>query len=220
MNVTHGLRRARCRSTAAGSPRSSATGSGPGRRRATVLPVSPVLCVRGGIGADDRVAVLMLKQDRDLELYLAVAWAGAVVVPVNIRWSPAEIEDSLRDCRPVLLIVDNAFAKDTTSHLAEAIEEMRKTAGEGHRVQQARERVVARQAILKLQKIPKQHLPVTREVGKVDAALRAVDRAHQRYRQHLQKLVPRRVARPWIRQRRKSSHPAIPSTPPTPGVDT
>ena len=176
-----------------------------------------------GIGGADRVALLMLKQDRYLELYLAVAWAGAVIVPVNIRWSPAEIEDSLRDCRPMLLVVHNALSKDATSHLAEAIEEMRKTAGEGHRGQQARERVVARQAILKLQKIPEQRLPVTREVrkvGKVDAALRAVDRTHQRYRQHLQKLVPRRVARPWIRQRRKSSHPAIPSTPPTPGVDT
>ena len=64
-----------------------------------------------GIGAGDRVGVLMLNQDRYLELYLAVAWAGAVIVPVNIRWSPAEIEDSLRDCRPLALVVDNAFAE-------------------------------------------------------------------------------------------------------------
>jgi long-chain acyl-CoA synthetase len=53
----------------------------------------------------------MLNQDRYLELYLAVAWAGAVIVPVNIRWSPTEIEDSLRDCRPMALVVDDAFAE-------------------------------------------------------------------------------------------------------------
>jgi long-chain acyl-CoA synthetase len=64
-----------------------------------------------GIVAGDRVAVLMLNQDRYLELYLGVAWAGAVVVPVNTRWSAAEIEDSLRDCRPVALAVDDAFAE-------------------------------------------------------------------------------------------------------------
>ena len=96
---------------------------------------------------------------------------------------------------------------------------MPKTAGEGHRVQQAeqaRERVVARQAILKLEKIPEQCLPVTRELGKVDAALRAADRTHQRYSQPLQKLVPRRVPRPWIRQRRKAvtqqSHRPLPNS--------
>ena len=55
--------------------------------------------------------MLMLNQDRYLEMYLAVAWAGAVIVPVNIRWSTAEIEDSLRDCRPMALVVDDAFAE-------------------------------------------------------------------------------------------------------------
>src|SRR5690242_14428095 len=58
-----------------------------------------------GVGIGGRVAVLMLNQDRYLELYLAVAWAGAVIVPVNTRWSQAEIGDSLRDCRPSLLVV-------------------------------------------------------------------------------------------------------------------
>lgn len=40
-----------------------------------------------------------------------VARPGVVIVPVNIRWSPPEIEDPLRDCRPVILIVDDAFAQ-------------------------------------------------------------------------------------------------------------
>ena len=63
-------------------------------------------------------------QDRYLELYLAVAWAGAVIVPVNIRWSPAEIEDSLRDCRPMALVEDDAFA-ELGGKLAHSIESLR-----------------------------------------------------------------------------------------------
>jgi long-chain acyl-CoA synthetase len=62
------------------------------------------------IGKGDRVAILMLNQDRYFELYLAIAWAGAVVVPLNIRWSAAENQDCLSDCRPKLLFVDAAFA--------------------------------------------------------------------------------------------------------------
>ena len=63
-----------------------------------------------GLGKGDLAAVLMLNQDRYLELYLALAWAGAVIVPLNIRWSAAENEDAVRDCQPKLLFVDAAFA--------------------------------------------------------------------------------------------------------------
>lgn len=63
-----------------------------------------------GVGKGDRVAVLMLNQDRYIELYMAVAWAGAVIVPLNIRWSAIENEDAVRDCRPKALFVDAAFA--------------------------------------------------------------------------------------------------------------
>jgi long-chain acyl-CoA synthetase len=63
-----------------------------------------------GVGKGDRVAILMLNQDRYLELFLAVAWAGAVIVPLNIRWSALENEDAVRDCTPKLLFVDAAFA--------------------------------------------------------------------------------------------------------------
>ena len=58
----------------------------------------------------DRVAVLSMNSDRYLELYLAVGWAGAVIVPLNIRWSPLENEDAMRDCRAEILFVDKAFA--------------------------------------------------------------------------------------------------------------
>src|SRR5262249_37326715 len=63
-----------------------------------------------GVGRGERVAVLMLNQDRYLELYLAVAWLGAVIVPLNIRWSAIENEDAIRDCSPQLLVADAAFA--------------------------------------------------------------------------------------------------------------
>lgn len=64
-----------------------------------------------GVSPGDRVAILMLNQDRYLELYLAIAWAAAVVAPLNIRWTAGENEDCLTDCRPKLLFVDRAFAK-------------------------------------------------------------------------------------------------------------
>jgi long-chain acyl-CoA synthetase len=63
-----------------------------------------------GVRRGDRVAVLMLNSDRYLELYLGIAWAGLVIVPTNIRWSQAEILDSLHDCRASALVVDKAFA--------------------------------------------------------------------------------------------------------------
>ena len=63
-----------------------------------------------GVGRGDRVAVLSLNQDRYVELYLGVAWAGAVIVPLNIRWSAPENEDALRDSRPKVLVVDAAFS--------------------------------------------------------------------------------------------------------------
>jgi long-chain acyl-CoA synthetase len=110
MNVTHGLRRAL-------QVNAGGTATVFGERRRTWAEVGERVARAAGalramgVGAGDRVAVLMLNQDRYLELYLAVAWAGAVIVPVNIRWSPAEIEDSLRDCRPMILVLDDAFAE-------------------------------------------------------------------------------------------------------------
>jgi long-chain acyl-CoA synthetase len=63
-----------------------------------------------GVARGQRVAILMLNQDRYVELYLAIAWIGAVVVPLNIRWNSAENQDCLTDCRPSLFVVDAPFA--------------------------------------------------------------------------------------------------------------
>lgn len=59
----------------------------------------------------DRVAYLGLNSDRYYEYLFAVPWIGAVVNPVNIRWSPAEIGYSLLDSGTRVLLVDDAFAK-------------------------------------------------------------------------------------------------------------
>src|SRR3954452_2565120 len=109
MNVTQGLRRV-LQTNATGI----ATVDGARRRSWREIGERVAKLAGGlqqlGINRGDRVAVLMLNSDRYLELYLGIAWAGAVIVPTNIRWSRAEIEDSLRDCRAAALVVDKAFA--------------------------------------------------------------------------------------------------------------
>ncbi len=64
-----------------------------------------------GLGPGDRVAMLSLNSDRYHEYLLAVPWAGGVVTPVNIRWSPAEIAFSLEDAGAAILLVDDTFSR-------------------------------------------------------------------------------------------------------------
>jgi acyl-CoA synthetase (AMP-forming)/AMP-acid ligase II len=66
-----------------------------------------------GIAPGERVAILSLNSDRYLEYYVAVPWAGAVVVPLNIRWSEAELAYALSDCGAAALFIDDAFLKHT-----------------------------------------------------------------------------------------------------------
>lgn len=63
-----------------------------------------------GVGRGGRVAMLALNSDRYHEYLFAVPWADAVLNPVNIRWSPAEIAYSLIDSETRVLIVDDAYA--------------------------------------------------------------------------------------------------------------
>ena len=64
-----------------------------------------------GVQPGDRVAILALNSDRYFEYYFGVPWAGACVVPLNIRWSPVENAYSLTDAGAKILVVDDAFAK-------------------------------------------------------------------------------------------------------------
>ncbi|MEH3148758.1 MAG: long-chain fatty acid--CoA ligase [Methylobacterium frigidaeris] len=63
-----------------------------------------------GVRRGDRVAILALNSDRVLEYYLAVPWIGALVVPLNFRWSTDELIEGLTDSGAKVLFVDDAFA--------------------------------------------------------------------------------------------------------------
>ncbi len=119
MNVTHGLRRA-----LQINPNGLATVFGSRRRNWGEIGERVARLAAGlrslGASAGDRVAMLSLNSDRYLELYLATAWAGAVIVPLNIRWSPLENQDALNDCRAQILFVDKTFAA-TGAALANAV---------------------------------------------------------------------------------------------------
>ena len=62
-----------------------------------------------GLQPGDRVAMLALNSDRYLEYQMAVPWAGGVVNPCNIRWSPAEVLYSIEDCSTCMLLVEDTF---------------------------------------------------------------------------------------------------------------
>jgi len=119
MNITHGLRRA-----LQINPNGLAIVCGERRKnwREVGERVAKLAAGIRGLGAQpgDRVAVLSMNSDRYLELYLAAGWSGTVIVPLNIRWSPLENEDAMRDCRAGILFVDKAFAAVGTA-LAKAI---------------------------------------------------------------------------------------------------
>ena len=94
MNTTHGLRRA-----LQINPNGPATVFGDRRRswREVGERVARLASGLRSLNANpgDRVAILSLNSDRYLELYLATAWAGVVIVPLNIRWNQAEDADAL-----------------------------------------------------------------------------------------------------------------------------
>lgn len=60
---------------------------------------------------------------------------------------------------------------------------------------------MARQAILKAQKFPKQNFAVLGKLGKVHTGLRAAKPGRQRNHQHVRKLVTLRIPRPRVRNR-------------------
>ena len=72
-----------------------------------------------GVGPGDRVAILALNSDLYTEFLSACWWAGAAVVPMNIRWTAAEHAYSLKDSGARVLFVDAAFA-GLTAGLTEA----------------------------------------------------------------------------------------------------
>lgn len=85
------------------------------RRRTWAEYKDRISCFAGGlknlgVEDNDRVAILSMNSDRYLEYFFAVPWAGAVVVPINIRLAPPEILYTLHDSETKVLLVDDAFA--------------------------------------------------------------------------------------------------------------
>ncbi|WP_328408725.1 acyl-CoA synthetase [Nocardia sp. NBC_00403] len=74
-----------------------------------------------GVRPGDRVAILALNSDRYHEIFFATWWCGAVVNPINIRWSPAEITGALRDAQPSLLLADDSRLSLVTELTAGAL---------------------------------------------------------------------------------------------------
>jgi acyl-CoA synthetase (AMP-forming)/AMP-acid ligase II len=62
-----------------------------------------------GFQTGESAAILALNSDRFLEYFMAVPWAGGVLNPCNIRWSPAEILYSLEDSGSTIMFVDETF---------------------------------------------------------------------------------------------------------------
>lgn len=91
-----------------------------GRTRTWAQTRDRVACLAGALRAQgvlpgERIAVLSLNSDRYTELYFAIWWAGAAIVPMNIRWSVDEHVYSLDDAEAVTLVIDDTFlaiAKD------------------------------------------------------------------------------------------------------------
>ncbi len=63
-----------------------------------------------GFKPGDKVAMWAHNSDRYFEYFFAVIWAGGIMVPVNYRWSPAEVLFSLNDAEVSMLLVDAAFS--------------------------------------------------------------------------------------------------------------
>ena len=68
-----------------------------------------------GCGADDRIAYLCPNTVELLEAYYGVLQAGCVLVPLNLRLAPAELQFVLEDCGARLLAVHPSMAETAES---------------------------------------------------------------------------------------------------------
>ena len=78
-----------------------------------------------GMKQGDRVAVLAMNSESYLETFFSVTFAGALIVPLNIRLSLQELIDVLKDCDCKFLLVDEPLLTHVQPIRA-AIETIRK----------------------------------------------------------------------------------------------
>lgn len=76
-----------------------------------IEPCAAWLWHRCGVRAGDRVAYLGYNHADQITLLFALAYLGAVQVPLNYRLAPSEWQALLQDCQPVLLLHDEAWAE-------------------------------------------------------------------------------------------------------------
>ena len=74
-----------------------------------------------GLQQGDRVAIVAANSHRYLEVYYAVPAAGFVLVPLNSRWSTAELRYSLVDSQTRVLITDRDLGElgDVVEHVVQ-----------------------------------------------------------------------------------------------------
>ncbi|HLY55829.1 MAG TPA: AMP-binding protein [Stellaceae bacterium] len=72
-----------------------------------------------GIGPGQSVGILSANSDRFLEAVHAIWWAGAVVVPMNVRWAVPEHVYSVGDASIDLIFADPSFAATAQAIAAE-----------------------------------------------------------------------------------------------------
>src|SRR5262245_13560246 len=65
---------------------------------------------RAGVVTNDRVAFLSFNTHRLLEGYFAAPMARAIVMPLNVRLTPAELETIIRHSEPRILFYETDFA--------------------------------------------------------------------------------------------------------------
>jgi long-chain acyl-CoA synthetase len=118
MYLTAGLHRALQR-----HPDKTALVAGPRRLSFRSLVERVVRLASGlqalGLQPGDRVALLARNSDRYAESVLALWWSGAVALPLNTRWSQAEMVYALQDCEVGMLLVDDVFLDQAQALVAE-----------------------------------------------------------------------------------------------------
>ena len=67
-----------------------------------------VAFVRMGVRKGDRVALYLCNRPEFVIAYLATLEAGAVMVPINLRYRRRELSHILNDAEPALLIIEEA----------------------------------------------------------------------------------------------------------------
>ena len=83
-----------------------------------------------GVGRGDRVGILSQNSLEMVDLIGAVAWLGAILLPVNFRLSPDEIAFVLADGAPVVVIAGDGY-QDAIAGLKQSLPSVRHFAGVG-----------------------------------------------------------------------------------------